>query len=332
MYRYIRKGDGMSFSGEVKKELEGRISPARHCQIAEIAALLGCLGIKVPSPRSSGKAENAILLRTENGIVARKVFTLLKKTFNIIADISVSKNPGRENVAYTLYVPAERGSERVLSAIRDSDNGAGRLDIVFGHEIVLRSLCCRRAFLRGIFLAAGSVSDPHKSYHFEIVVKSETDARTLAELIGSLHQEAKIVSRKRAFVVYVKEGSQIVDLLGLMDAKMALMELENVRILKEMRNTVNRKVNCETANINKTVSAAVKQAEDIVYIRDTIGLTGLSEALEEMANIRLAYPEASLKELGQLVSPPVGKSGVNHRLRKLSEMADSLRQKQGGYE
>lgn len=314
----------MSFSGEVKGELAGRIGQARHCQIAELSAILGLLGTAVPQGGQYG-----ILLRTENGIVARKVFTLLVKTFNIKTDISVSGHSSGGGVLYTLYVSPRLGAKRVLDALH-FDGRTGR-SIPFGSELILRLYCCRRAFLRGAFLAAGSVSDPHKSYHFEIVVKDKDLALELEKLIRTLHQEAKIVPRKRAFVVYVKEGSQIVDLLGLMEANVALMALENVRILKEMRNTVNRKVNCETANINKTVSAAVKQVEDIVYIRDTIGLSGLSEALEEMANIRLAYPEASLKELGQLLSPPVGKSGVNHRLRKISEMADSLRQKQGGY-
>lgn len=314
----------MSFSGEVKGELAGRIGQARHCQIAELSAILGLLGTVVPQGGRHG-----ILLRTENGIIARKVFTLLVKTFNIKTDISVSGHSSGGGVLYTVYVSPGIGAKRVLDALHF--DGTADRSIPFGSELILRLYCCRRAFLRGAFLAAGSVSDPHKSYHFEIVVKDMALALELEKLIRTLHQEAKIVPRKRAFVVYVKEGSQIVDLLGLMEANVALMALENVRILKEMRNTVNRKVNCETANINKTVSAAVKQVEDIVFIRDTIGLSGLSEALEEMANIRLAYPEASLKELGQLLSPPVGKSGVNHRLRKISEMADSLRQKQGGY-
>ena len=129
------------------------------------------------------------------------------------------------------------------------------------------------------------------------------------------------------FVVYVKEGSQIVDLLNIMEAPVALMELENIRIVKEMRNTVNRKVNCETANINKTVSAAVKQMEDIRYICDTVGLESLPDNLKEMAKMRLERPEATLKELGEALEPPVGKSGVNHRLRKLSLIAQDIRER-----
>ena len=138
--------------------------------------------------------------------------------------------------------------------------------------------------------------------------------------------EAKIVLRKKYFVVYIKEGSQIVDILNVMEAPVALMELENIRILKEMRGSVNRQVNCETANINKTVSAAVKQMEDIIYIRDTAGFDSLPDNLREIAELRLARPEATLKELGEALDPPVGNPGVNHRLRKLGNMAERLRQ------
>lgn len=170
------------------------------------------------------------------------------------------------------------------------------------------------------------MSDPKKSYHFEIVCASSEAARQIQNVICSFGLDAKIVSRKKSFVVYLKEGAQIVDILNVMEAHVSLMELENVRILKEMRNSVNRKVNCETANINKTVSAAVKQVEDITYLRDTVGFENLPENLVETAYARLDNPEATLKELGEALTPPVGKSGINHRLRRLSEMADKVRQ------
>ena len=170
------------------------------------------------------------------------------------------------------------------------------------------------------------MSDPKKSYHFEIVCSSPEAARQIRGVICSFGLDAKIVPRKKSFVVYLKEGSQIVDILNVMEAHVSLMELENVRILKEMRNSVNRKVNCETANINKTVSAAVKQVEDITYLRDTIGFDHLPENLVEAAYARLDHQEATLKELGEALDPPVGKSGINHRLRRLSELADKVRQ------
>ena len=175
-------------------------------------------------------------------------------------------------------------------------------------------------------MAAGSISDPEKFYHFEIACATEAKAKQIQGLILSMGIEAKIVLRKKYFVVYIKEGNLIVDILNVMEAPVALMELENIRILKEMRGSVNRQVNCETANINKTVSAAVKQMEDIIYIRDTAGFDSLPDNLREIAELRLARPEATLKELGEALDPPVGKSGVNHRLRKLGNMAELLRQ------
>ena len=192
-------------------------------------------------------------------------------------------------------------------------------------NLVVQNPCCRRAFIRGAFLAAGSLSDPEKFYHFEIVCASEEKAKQLQAMIATFSIDAKIVVRKKYFVVYIKEGSQIVEILGVMEAHLSLMDLENIRILKEMRNSVNRQVNCETANINKTVSAAVKQLGDITYIRDTVGLDYLPETLAEIAQVRLDRPDATLKELGESLDPQVGKSGVNHRLRKISTIAENLR-------
>lgn len=217
---------------------------------------------------------------------------------------------------------------RVLQASKLLDSyGEIAEDLSLIHNVVVQNVCCKRAFIRGAFLSAGSISDPEKFYHFEITCASMRKAKQLQGLMASFDIEARIVLRKRYFVVYVKEGSQIAELLQIMEAPVALMELENIRIVKEMRNSVNRQVNCEAANINKTVSAAVKQMEDIRYIQDTIGLESLPENLQEMARVRLERPEATLKELGEALEPPVGKSGVNHRLRKLSLMAEDLREK-----
>ena len=179
--------------------------------------------------------------------------------------------------------------------------------------------------MRGAFLASGSISDPQKSYHFEIVCQEQSQAQLLQELYHDFELDAKIVQRKKYHIVYLKEGAQIVDALNIMGAYVALMNLENVRILKEMRNSVNRKVNCETANISKTINAAVRQVEDIKLIRDQMGFEHLTPQLREMALLRLEYQDAPLKELGNYLDPPVGKSGVNHRLRKLNEIAEKIR-------
>ena len=216
---------------------------------------------------------------------------------------------------------------RVLQAVKLIDPyGEIEENLSLAQNVVLMQNCCKRAFIRGAFLAAGSISDPEKFYHFEIACATEAKAKQIQGLILSMGIEAKIVLRKKYFVVYIKEGNLIVDILNVMEAPVALMELENIRILKEMRGSVNRQVNCETANINKTVSAAVKQMEDIIYIRDTAGFDSLPDNLREIAELRLARPEATLKELGEALDPPVGKSGVNHRLRKLGNMAELLRQ------
>jgi DNA-binding protein WhiA len=216
---------------------------------------------------------------------------------------------------------------RVLKATKllTEDGEIGENLSVVGN-VVVQNPCCRRAFLRGAFLASGSISDPEKFYHFEIVCATDAKARQIQSIMATFDIDAKIVIRKRYYVVYIKEGSQIVDILNVMEAHLSLMELENIRILKEMRGNVNRQVNCETANINKTVSAAVKQIEDIEFIRDTVGFESLPDGLAQIAKARLLKPEATLKELGEDLEPPVGKSGVNHRLRKLGEMAEKLRE------
>ena len=311
----------MSFSSEVKEELSEQIASGRHCRLAETAAILSLCGKIVITEND----RYCVKIQTENLAVARKYFTLLRKTFNIRAEVSVRKS--REVRFYSVIVSKDPEARRLLgeTCLLDEDGNVSECMSPMHHRL-LRQNCCRRAFIRGAFLAVGSVSDPKKSYHFEIVCTAPEKARQLQELLASYDVDAKVVLRKRHYVVYIKEGSQIVELLGLMGAHISLMQLENVRIVKEMRNSVNRKVNCETANLNKTVSAAVRQAEDIRYIQEKIGLDKLPMDLEETARLRLEHTEASLKELGDMLFPKVGKSGVNHRLRKLSQIADDLRE------
>ena len=314
----------MSFSSSVKDELSRQMPGARHCQIAETAAILSLCGrVKI-----SASDHFWIEIHTENVAVARKYFTLLKKTFNIRTDVSIRSgiNPGRSRT-YIVAVREHEEALKVLQAVK-LINTQGEIgeNLSLIRNVVLQNACCRRAFIRGAFLAAGSISAPEKFYHFEIVCPTEPKAEQLKNIIATFDIEAKIVPRKKYYVVYIKEGSQIVDILNVMEAPVSLMELENIRIVKEMRGSVNRQVNCETANINKTVSAAVKQIEDIRFIQSVAGLSGLPESLQEMARIRLERPEATLKELGEALEPPVGKSGVNHRLRKLSLVAEELRQ------
>ncbi len=321
--RKVKAGEGMSFSGDVKEELSYQISEARHCRIAEITAIITMCGqISI-----SGADRFSIRIHTENISVARKFFTLLRKTFNIEAEAGVRRNRKYENrLLYLVGVSGHEDTVRILQATKLLNaNLEIEETMSLVHNLVVQKECCRRAFIRGAFLASGSISDPQRSYHFEIVCVSEQKAQQLKEIMNTFGLDAKVVLRKRYYVVYIKEGDRISEILALMEANISMMNLENIRILKEMRNSVNRKVNCETANLNKTVSAAVKQIEDIKFLKEKMGFSGLSDGLEEMARLRLAYPEATLKELGAMLTPPMGKSGVNHRLRKLSAIAEELR-------
>ncbi len=313
----------MSFSSEVKEELSKRIGSSRHCQLAEISAIVTCIG----HVEMEKGGETVLYLQADNAQVLRKFFTLLKKAFNIVT--SILEGIPDVKVGGRIYRPvldSEHGAESVLKAIRLIDqNGNLRNPDDGVSQMVTRNSCCKRAFLRDAFLCIGSISDPNKGYHLEYVCSSPELAQQLAEMTLSFDIEARTVQRKKYYVLYIKEGSGIVDLLNIMEAPISLMNLENLRILKEMRNSINRKVNCEVANITKTVNAATKQVEDITYIRDHYGFNKLQEGLREMAEVRLEHPDATLLELGKFLDPPVGKSGVNHRLRKLSELADKLR-------
>ena len=313
----------MSFSSDVKNELAKQIAPSRHCQLAELSAIVLSSGLI----RSSESGLYTVFLQSDAATQSRKFFTILKKAFNIEA--SVFDKVPEEHYGGKVYLPVLRGTEDVSSVLKslhliDGNGNIRTADDGVSHRIVRQS-CCKRAFLRDTFLCIGSVSDPSKSYHLEFVCTSEKLANDLKEMIESFDIEARIVMRKKYYVVYIKESTAIVDLLNVMEAPISLMNMENERIVKEMRNSINRRVNCETANITKTVNAASRQTADILYLRDHYGFENLPKGLEDMARVRLQYPDATLLELGKYLDPPVGKSGVNHRLRKLSELAEKIR-------
>lgn len=296
----------MSFSSEVKQELAVQTAKSRHCQLAELAAIISYAG-KLKA--SAGKI--SLTMDSDNPMLRQKYKLLLSQLFAIEGPEDTFLEADILKILESIKMWDER-----QNCFRDTTTVDG---------ILVQQNCCKRAFVRGAFLAAGSMSDPNKAYHFEIVCGTLSQATQLQGVMNSFDVDAKIVARKKNQIVYVKEGEHIVDLLNVMEAHVALMNLENVRIVKEMRNSVNRQVNCETANISKTVTAAVRQIEDIQYIRDRAGLESLPDNLQEIALLRLEYPDAALKELGTYLSPPVGKSGVNHRLRKISEIAEELR-------
>ncbi len=319
----------MSFSANVREELSHHSGAAMHCRIAEIAAFISYTG----EVQVDENGRFSLFFKSESLPVIRKVFTILKKMYNIGFDIRIRKHANNtSNRTYFLEIKDRDMARTILESVKMVDRQGHMKDSDTVDPQILRKACCKRAFLRGAFICSGSISEPEKTYHFEIVCDSEARALQISGLMESFGLDAKWILRKKYYVVYLKEASQIVDMLNVMEAHVSLMELENIRILKEMRNGVNRRINCEMANINKTVSASVKQIEDITYIREHIGFSELSDGLREIAELRLAYPEASLLELGKMLTVPVGKSGVNHRLRKLSQIAQDHRLESEGAE
>ena len=312
----------MSFSAKVKGELGRYTEMSKEEALAQISAMMkvsGTIGF-------NGKGLS-FKITTENPTSARLVFTLLKEHFHIHSKLMVKKsNSLKKNNIYMVVIDEEMGVRELLkeTGIFKEVDGGITLDYRIDEKMV-ETDNEKRAYIRGAFLGGGSVTNPEKNYHLEFVTHSEEYAHDLCELINSCGLNSKVIQRKNSFIVYIKEGEQIVDILNIMGAHSCLLELENIRIMKEMRNNVNRLVNCETANLSKTVNAAVRQVESIKLIQSKIGLKRLPQNLREIAELRLEYPDESLKELGEMLNPPVGKSGVNHRLRKIEKIAEELR-------
>ena len=312
----------MSFSSKVKGEICRYVDITKSEALAQISAIMkvsGTIGF-------SGKGIT-FRITTENPGSARLIFTLLKDNFNIHSKLMVKKsNSLKKNNIYMVVIDEEMGVRNLLKEtgiLREID-GVMSINYRIEDEMV-KDDEERRAYIRGAFIGGGSISNPEKTYHLEFVTHSEEYAVDLSKLINSYGLNSKVIQRQNSYIIYIKEGEQIVDLLNIIGAHSCLLELENIRIMKEMRNNVNRLVNCETANLSKTVNAAVRQVESIKLIQSQIGLQRLPKNLREIAELRLNYPDESLKELGEMLDPPVGKSGVNHRLRKIEKIAEELR-------
>lgn len=313
----------MSFSSKVKNEICRRTDLSKEECIAELSGIM-----KVSGTLSLG-SKKALSFRviTENPAIARLIFKLLKEYFDIHTKIMITRsNSLKKNNLYMVVISEEDRVRELLYKVAVLKDVDGIIELNYSiPENIIESEECKRAYIRGAFLGGGSISNPEKTYHLEFVTHHEDYAFRLSALINSFNLGSKVIQRKSSFVVYIKDGEQIVDLLNIIGAHSSLLELENVRIMKEMRNNVNRLVNCETANLSKTVNAAVRQVESIKLIQREIGLQRMPKNLREIAELRLNYPDESLKELGEMLDPPVGKSGVNHRLRRIEKIADELR-------
>lgn len=313
----------MSFSSKVKNEICRYTDLSKEEAIAQLSGIM-----KASGTLSLGyKKQLSFKINTENAAIARLIFKLIKTYFDVHTQVLVKKsNSLKKNNVYIVLINEEMGVRGILQevGILSMDNGLVGVDYNIPEKIVSTDEC-KRTYIRGAFLGGGSISNPEKTYHLEFVTHDNEYAESLKTLINTYGLFAKVIQRKNSYIVYIKEGEQIVDLLNIIGAYTSLLYFENVRIMKEMRNNVNRLVNCETANLSKTVNAAVRQIESIKLIQKEIGLARLPKNLRDIAELRLSYPNESLKELGQMFNPPVGKSGVNHRLRRIEKIAEELR-------
>lgn len=306
----------MSYASEVKKELttlEVHFGNAK----AELMALIRMNG-------SLGLSNHRFILnvQTENPATARRIYSLLKQFYDVESELLVRRKMKlKKNNLY--IVRLNKGSDYVLKD----------LDILDGFQLketvpldFLDDDAKVRSYLRGAFLATGSVNNPEtSSYHLEIYSLYEDHNQTICEMMNRYGLNARTAKRRSGYITYLKEAEKIADFLSLIGATSSMLKFEDVRIMRDMRNSVNRIVNCENANFNKVADAANRQIESIKYLDKKIGLNNLTVKLQEIAIARMAHPEVSLKELGELVpGGPISKSGVNHRLRKIMEQAEKM--------
>lgn len=301
----------MSFSSDLKAELCSKNVKARHCMIAELTGFLMVNG---------RVRENSLEIRVENKQIEEKMLTeamyalgISKETFSLVD----------EKIHHRKLVLSDpEATHRLMSNLHLVKEGRF---LTFQSPPYMKE-CCGRSLIRGVFLGGGSIGEPSKAYQMEFLLRTRADAKQISNMLSSLQIQAKALQRKdERFVVYVKDGDSISNLLGIMGASGAMMEFENTRILKDIRNSINREVNCDTANSLKTANTGARQVDDIQYIARKQGLSSLPVPLQEICQIRLQFPYLSLQELGEEMDPPLGKSGVRHRLKKISDLADELR-------
>ena len=302
----------MSISQSVKEELCSVITDRDKEYACLYGMLLFC--------RRFGAEE--IQFQTENRLAADMFSRLSDKIIGRSGTVAINETKKKNGSSlYSLTVPPEPDREVLIFRFRISSiQLIHRIqeDIIDNNNVF--------AFLAGAFISCGSVTEPIKEYHLEFAVPFEelcTDLKKLLERLGIM---SKYVERKGLYVLYFKGSEDIEDMLTLMGATKSSIELMNVKILKDVRNKANRIANCDAANIERTLKASEKQIEDIEYIMNTEGLESLTPELRNMAELRLENPDVSLKELGEMLDKPVGRSGANHRLKKLMEIADQIRE------
>lgn len=309
----------MSFAAEVKKELTSLEVHREHAK-AELAAL-----IRMNGSLSINNQQFVLNVQTENAAIARRIYSLLKDHYNVRSELLVRRKMKlKKNNVYIVRLKQE--TKRVLL---DLDIMDGLMFHSHVSDEIMGNAPKMRSYLRGAFMASGSVNNPETSrYHLEIYSIYEEHNQDICDMLNYYGLNARSLERRNGFISYLKGAEKIADFLTLIGATNSMLKFEDVRIVRDMRNSVNRLVNCETANMNKTIDAASKQIDNIEFIQQRVGLGALPEKLQEIAELRLEHPEVSLKELGEMIpSGAISKSGINHRIRKINEFADRLRDK-----
>ncbi|HAB7600133.1 TPA_asm: DNA-binding protein WhiA [Listeria monocytogenes] len=308
----------MSFASETKKELTHMDVSDSDVKV-ELAAFIRMNGA------ISFSSQLVIMdVQTENAAIARRMYQLLKDLYEVPIELLVRRKMKlKKNNVY--IVRLKSGTRGILEDLRILEPPMTFTKSIDRGFVKKRS--AKRAYLRGAFLASGSVNNPEtSSYHLEIFSVYEEHNEAICALMNQFDLNARTLERKNGFITYLKEAEKITEFLSIIGATSALLHFEDVRIMRDMRNSVNRLVNCETANLNKTINAAVRQIDNIKYIQSTVGLEALPERLREIAALRIANEDVTLKELGEMLTTgQVSKSGINHRLRKLDQIAERLR-------
>lgn len=313
----------MSFASETKNELSRIMPEKKCCMLAEIAGFMRMAG----SINLAGGGKFKIVMTTSNPAVARHYKTLIKAYFSVDTALKMGQDQSlKRGHAYILTIGPEDLSEQILRETGILMIREGMNFISDGiYDGLIKTKCCRKAYLRGAFMAAGTVNNPEKAYHFEISAGTETLAKELRKVINSFVDiTAKVVTRKKNYGVYLKKGEQIKDVLAIMGASNQFFKFDEVMMLKELRSEAYRMNNFDNANIDKTLKAAENQINAIKKIEEKRGLDFLSQKLQEAAYMRLEYPEIGIEELGKMMSPPLSKSGINNRLRRIEEIAKGL--------
>jgi len=309
-------GESLSFAAQVKDELSHEIPALDCCRRMELAGLLRASG----RLELGGPGRLAVVFSTDHAPVARKILKLMRLTFGLQTVTMVTRRRRlRKNLAYAVRVPPQPGLPEMLRATGIIDEEGSLLEWADLPE--LEADHCRRAYLRGTFLGSGWVAPPERQHHLEMATASTEAADAIGQMLFGYGINIRVAARKELLILYLKDAGHVTRFLGLVGATDSLLHYEDVRAMKDMKNLVNRQVNAETANLNKTVEAAARQVEALERFLSLGGFARLPGTLRELAALRINHPEASLKELGELCNPPLSKSAVNHRMRQLMQVA-----------